>query len=204
MDWLTFFTKLAAAFAWPACVLTIAGLYRRKISDLLDRITRGKFPGGEFEFSENALRQLEYEKANAGVLESEIDEGESSGRDYYSLEAAWNLLSVLPRAAVLEAWRVLENAARDRLDHENEESCGSDSGSGSRYKSISALMLGEALEQRGIFSERHNLLFNELRTLRNTAAHENAGDESSITDEAGLEYLRLVRFLLNLVDPMQI
>ena len=58
MDILTFITRSIEGLAWPVCVLIVTLLFKVQIADLLSRVRKGKYPGGEFEFSEAAKEQI--------------------------------------------------------------------------------------------------------------------------------------------------
>jgi hypothetical protein len=90
------------------------------------------------------------------------------------------LAEVSPRAAVIEAWQLVEFASQELLEKRNVRLSKSDA--------ISPLRLGRALAEVGGLSPADLTLFNELRSLRNSAVHAKGFDPSP---DAATNYIEL-------------
>lgn len=192
MDTLTFISNIVASIAWPACVIVVALLFKEQLTDLLGRMVKGKIPGGEFEFSDSAKHQL----ANADQAEvPPLDDPDSSGHEQYSMDAAYQLLEALPRAAVIEGWRQLNAAALDRvIDIYEEMSSSSEDMEDFRLRQPPPSRVMGYLRQHNLLSSDQLALYEELRRLRNQAVH---ADDFDLTYEKAKEYLILTELLLD-------
>ena len=192
MDWLTFISNVIASTAWPISAVVIALLFRAQLTDLLKRITKGKFAGGEFEFSDSAQDQL----ADATEGSSSPLESNDSSKDENALDSAYRLLEISPRAAVVEAWRVMnDKALMTIMDHiENASEPGEFPYSGELIgRHLPTARMTEYFRKHRILAPDQIALFDELRRLRNHAAHH---DDFEIGDKKGKEYLILTELLM--------
>ena len=102
------------------------------------------------------------------------------------------LAAVSPRAAVVEAWREVERASLEAIE---------------RFKlaesprSLNVMVSAYALlVNRGLLSEEMKALFDQLRTLRNRAAH---GVDTSVSFSDAVEYVRLAAKLAAYLDAQE-
>ena len=196
MDYLTFTSKLIDSLAWPICTLVIALAFRTQIRDLLSRITKGKLPGGEFEFSPVAKEQLAVAAVpQSPVPESEDDDDEASpyAGETYNLDEAYELLDAAPQYAVIAGWRVLNRAAIDALSAYDESSGSDDYPS----KSPPPARVAGYLRDQGVLSPDQLALFDELRQIRNSAVHL---DDFKIDEHKAKEYLILAELLISKLE----
>ena len=201
MDYLTFTTKIVDALAWPVSVLIIAILCRNQLSDLFQRITKGKIAGNEFEFSESAQQQLvtAEDQITPPNLEDEYDSDSSDAEN--DLDTAYQLLETSPRAAVAEAWRHLYRAAIERISSfvEDESSESSMSSESLSYRDdyatrrLPPARVTAYLRQFSILSSDEIALFEELRRLRNQSVH---ASDFEIGEKKAKEYLILTELLM--------
>ena len=106
MDWLQFIASIIDSLAWPGAILAAVILLRRPLSALLPLLRRLKYKDFEVEF-DRKVRKLREEAVAAlpplpKTVPSQIPEE----------TALIELVSVAPRAAVLESWLLVESAAR--------------------------------------------------------------------------------------------
>ena len=174
MDWLTFFSHVISALAWPLTVIIILLILRRPLTNLFPYIQHLRFQGLEVEFGQ---------KMQALALEAQKilpRSPGSPGSEKQILEQKVELARVSPRAVVLESWLQLEQAAVDAIHRH-----------GIELKSTglrSPLILGNTLEESGILNGSTPAIYHQLRNLRNAAAH--ASDFSFSADSA-IEYAEL-------------
>ncbi len=171
MDIFTFIAQMTQALAWPVAVLAIFLIYRRQIAHLLTLVEHLRFEGIEVEFG-RGLAELKR------TVERELPKAEAPAAAEPRLrERLLQLAALSPRAVVLEAWLVLEEAALDVLKRRNINL--------SSREAHTPILLGHALEEAGVFDEGKQEIFLKLRNLRNAAAH--AGDFRFEADSA-MEY----------------
>ena len=192
MDWLTFIANIVSSVAWPASAVVIALIFRSQLTDLLKRITKGKFAGGEFEFSESAQGQL----ADAKVDLQTNDAPDDSSEDENELDVAYRLLEISPRAAIIEAWRIITERAQikimDEIEDSSESSDFTDSGD-LLGRHFPPARMTEYFRKYRILSADEIELFDELRHLRNQAKHV---EDFDIGDKKSKEYLILAELLM--------
>jgi hypothetical protein len=174
MDWLTFVASIIGSLAWPVTTLVIIAILYRPLINLFPSVQRLRFQGLELDF-DRQVHALAFEARTLlprarGVLDAEI-----------TLRAQWvELANFSPRAVVLEAWIQLEKAAIEASRRH-----------GLNLKTAernSPLLLGQALEEAGVFEGNTGVVFHQLRNLRNAAAH---ASEFSFTPDSAIEYADL-------------
>lgn len=155
MDWKEFVAALTNALAWPVAVVLLVALLRKEIRQLVPSLQ-------ELEYKDFRLRfGSEVEKASAELQvpepETPVKTETESAEDTQLIE----LSNISPRAAVLEAWRQVE-----------EELVRIATARGIRRSPrnmISAAV--QALEEKGVVVPDAQGSIERLRRLRNEAAH---------------------------------
>lgn len=180
MDSLTFIAEVIKAIAWPITVIIIFMVLRKPLAALFPLLQRLRFQGFEIDFT----RQVE---ALALEVRSQLPPQTSlSADDTEKRKRLTELANLSPRAAVVEAWLEVENAAKEASRRR-----------GLNLKSTevrSPLVLGSALEEAGILDGNMPGIFHQLRNLRNAAAH---ASEFAFTPETAIEYIDLALRLSN-------
>lgn len=148
---------LVAALAWPTALVWISYLFRREVRSLLSRVSRLKYKELEAKFDKKLLADAE-----AQVLEAKGRELPAlpAPDTLPKLEQLRRIAEISPRAAITEAWALVEVAAAE---------AGLVKG-----KTLSRLYpqtVVEHLATSGQLSEDSIGLLSKLRTLRNQAAH---------------------------------
>ncbi|MDX3936380.1 hypothetical protein [Stenotrophomonas sp.] len=175
MDWLTFVVELLKATAWPAAAIVIAFLFRSQIRDLLARIKKGKIGPAEFEF-EQGVRDLTEDLPPAVPIEQVPP-------------ADVTLASLNPRAAILEVWVKLE-AVMNRLASSN---------SVDSRRGRSSLYQARLLHKGGVITNDDMAMFNDLRVLRNQAAHD---EDFSPSIDSAIQYVWLAEALITRLNAL--
>lgn len=173
MDLLTFISKLAEAFAWPAVVLVVVFLLRKEVSTLFAIIKKVKAGPVEAEF-EREINELK------SVADAELQDVERQTPATPSQNELEQLAQINPRAAIIEAWRRLELAARRSLARVGITMTSADV--------ASPLAHARNLAKSALMSQEELVLFNDLRNLRNTSVH---AENFSPTLEAALSYIEV-------------
>tara|TARA_R110002167_G_scaffold269962_2_gene476488 strand:+ start:535 stop:1134 length:600 start_codon:yes stop_codon:yes gene_type:complete len=160
MDWKSFFASIVDSLAWPVVVLIVVILLKDKLSELLPRLKRFKHRDTEFEFAEK-VSELVRESEAQGEVEPNL-EGEEIAPDL-QFDSLIQLAEISPRAAVVEAYRILEVASQNAVQE--------------AYPNIDPKELRHPLRAKkllvksDILSEYQYDQLRDLRNLRNTAAH---------------------------------
>ncbi|MBB6134900.1 hypothetical protein HD842_003058 [Massilia aurea] len=75
MNWLQFWSSIVSSLAWPVCVVLVSLIFRKKLGDLLAKITKLELPGGiSTEFGKGLAN---VEQANVSAALSHTEAGET-------------------------------------------------------------------------------------------------------------------------------
>lgn len=154
MTSLEFVASLIESLAWPLVVLVAVWILRKPLGQLIPLLEKLKYKDLELDFSRRLEEAREVTAALPPAGREEIAAGES--------EAA-RLAAVSPRAAILEAWRVLESAILTAA-----HSLGESFSQQGRPLLVSAIT---ALERSGMIDRGLGDVLDDFRQLRNAAAH---------------------------------
>jgi hypothetical protein len=186
MDVLSFAAEIIKALAWPSAAVIIAFAFRKSISQLIPLLTRLKYKDLELEFGRE-VREVRAEAESA--LPTPADVQRIGGPPISTDVAA--LLPVSPRAAVLESWREVEDAAVRAVVRVGAPQ--------PQPASVPPLKLIRILQSMRVMQPEQAAIFESLRLLRNEAAHvpDFALSESSARDYSEVA-ARLVEYLNSL------
>jgi hypothetical protein len=159
VDWLTFFSEIVKALAWPGTIITLLVLLRKELPTIAKSLRKLKIKGVELEFGA-ATKAVATEvkdavpptTANARLL------GHSKDETLQKLKA---VSDVAPRAAILEAWLQVEAAAAELI----------------RQSGVPTASLGGPMRLRDMLlriealNPKQIAVFEDLRKLRNHAVH---------------------------------
>lgn len=186
MSILEFIASVVASVAWPSSVFGCIWLLRHELKKLFPFITSLKAPGVEITLDRqvSAVKEL----ADAAIPDSQSQiASESKG----AFDVVYRLLDISPRSALIESWRLLEQAGYLAL--------GSDIDSLKPHLRSPA-SFGEALRKAGrLTSEEMNIIM-KLRTLRNQAAHL---QELQIDEDTARDYVETAFKLYNVLESKQ-
>lgn len=152
--------RMIDALAWPVTAIVIVLMLRRHIGSLLSRLTHLRYRDAEADF-ETGLRKAE--SLAQEPLPDEAWEGEPrlSPKTYSEVQKELERLAeISARAAIVEAWRYVELAARATADVLGIKGRGAPTSEVVRELVKMQVFHGEAPD-----------LVEELRLLRNQAAH---------------------------------
>lgn len=185
-DWLEFIRHIAEAIAWPLAALVIAGRLGPELKKKLPSLTKFKAGPVEAEFTKEvaALRE-----------EAELDtpiaaEVQAVSRDETRLI---ELAKVSARAAIIEAWRIVEADATRAVESRAQRRAGPYPAERPR----NAFRLAKELGLLQILNAQEISLFNELRFLRNQAAHV---DDFETSFESAHNYIQLTQSLRSAIE----
>jgi hypothetical protein len=189
MDTLTFVAEMVKALAWPITVIVVLILLRRHILALLPLIRKLRLKEFEIEFAE----KVDELKDEAPRALRHMPARPASAAEQAEQQVIRQLADISPRAAVVEAWRVVEKTALELLRARKKIELPSDR--------MPPSDLGKLLHMTGALDSDQLWLFNKLRKLRNRAVHE---DFSDVDREAVLEYIEmangLTRYFIDLKE----
>lgn len=182
MDWLTFTAKLVDALAWPAVVFFVFLVLRKPLLGLLPQVRKFRFKEFEAEF-DRGITEIQARMADELPLEA----AELPAPESIEIRLG-NLASIAPSAAVMEAWKQVEAAAKLLI---------SSHGHSIDYQVSAPYSLIERTLGRGDLIEPKKVkIFRELRQLRNKVAH---ADQYEPTADQAVEYVHaamaLARFM---------
>ncbi|MGP6445689.1 DUF4145 domain-containing protein [Rahnella aceris] len=180
---------LISALAWPAVTVWLVIKFSDDLKQLILRLSRVKMGSAEAEFAENLAKAeaMANEEPVVQVNVNEREEAEFSKR----LSLLQRIAEVSPRAAILESWLLIEEAAGK-------------SGfiQGGTVPRINSLLFIDWLVKEGRIAPSTVNLIKKMRLLRNEAAH-TLGDFELTKDEAE-RYLKLaVQISLLIIEPEQ-
>lgn len=172
-DWPAFAADLVTALAWPLSALVIALIFRRPLLALLARLDELSWGDKSARFAQR-LDRLESE-ASPAPPEPDGPEIALTGDHARFLK----LLDLSPGAAVLDSWAGVEEALQSlAIEH--------------AVASGDASEAGRSLQKRGVLPARTICMIEEMRRLRNAAAHDMA---ISVSD--ALRFRNLAKGVLN-------
>ena len=186
MNWLQWSASIVESLAWPSSALLIALVFRSQIKDLLSKIRKLSWGDASADFSEeldkleSSGRQLEYN------ITSEDEEAEPIHDGRFE-----RMLLISPAGAVLDAWKPIQKQLEEisfvRFSQIKQKR---------HYTPQQAALM---LYKEGYITESDFHLINEMRNLRNIAAH---SDEISKAD--ALRFRDLARRIRSVLSKVEI
>ncbi|WP_333010378.1 DUF4145 domain-containing protein [Kluyvera sichuanensis] len=180
------FVEFVSVAAWPSVTVWFLKKYGDDVKTLILRLSKIKMGSAEAEFSENLsiVEAIVTEKQQESeTLEAPPDNDEFNKR-VYSLK---RIADASPRAAIMESWLLIEEAA-ERGGFTNKEK-------GSKIRSVDYL-IDSLLEENEISKSTANLI-SEMQRLRNKAAHSINFDLTKIEAERYIKTAVQVSLLIN-------
>jgi hypothetical protein len=176
MDWLTFISKIIESLAWPSVPIAVLLIIRKELPTIAKSLRRFKYKDVELEFGESAKAVANETKV---VLPEPTNYAQLPIEQKSTAESRLEAIAdIAPRAAILEAWLLVEAAAADVIQKKN-------LGSLSAYPG--PLRLRETLQKGNILNSRQIAVFEQLRKLRNDAVHV---PDAEFTKEAAINYIQ--------------
>lgn len=176
MDWLTFISKLIESLAWPSVLIVVLLIIRKELPAIAKSLRRFKYKDVELEFGESAKAVANETKA---VLPEPTNNAQLPIEQKLAAESRLEAIAdIAPRAAILEAWLLVEAAAADVIQKKS-------LGNLSTYPG--PLRLRETLQKGDILNDRQVAVFEQLRKLRNDAVHV---PDAEFTRDAAINYIQ--------------
>lgn len=155
---MTFTVEMTKALAWPVAVALGIFYFKGEVAKLLPRLKKLKHKDTELEFAER-IEELAKDVAASGEKLQPPAPGERLSNDY---EVLMRLSDISPRSAVTEAFRTVEAAAARALTKAYPEL--------REQRAMPPIQLLKLLRGK-VLDEQSYRQLNELRMLRNNAAH---------------------------------
>lgn len=183
MDYFQFIASIIDSLAWPVAVVLIILLLRKAILRLLRRIKIFRYKDIEFEFSEK-LAEVERDASKLGFVINRTVPDVSQVNRYATLA------QISPNAAILEAWSDVELAVLELAREKAPDF--------PKIKTFTSKL--RLLHQIEVIDDQTAALIDDLRALRNLAAHpDNSVKISTVEAERyGLTALRAASALREL------
>ena len=148
------FVEIVKALAWPISAVWLGYIFRAEVRQLLSRVSSLKYKDMEASFE----KKLTEAENTAKTIQN--PEKEETVEELTQKEQLLRIAEVSPRAAVVEAWTLIETAAlKNGL------------WTGSAIKRTNPKMIIEHLQKTKKFSPESLELIENLRRIRNQASH---------------------------------
>lgn len=152
--------SLINALAWPITVLIVISIFRSELGVLLSRLSQLRYKEFEANFKE---RLSDLEKQTHFPLEPAREGAPSKKEEMFKKEERFSTIAnVAPRSAIMQAWIAVEKSVLDAAERvaviEPER------------RTNNTLM--RELVRRHVVDDNLMSTYNELRALRNEAAHQ--------------------------------
>lgn len=188
MDWLTFLSKIVEALAWPAVVVGVLLYLRKEFPSIVRSLRKLKFKDVELEFGEEAIALAAETKRIVPAAKSDV---KLLGQDEDAVVARLNSIAELsPRAAILEAWLLVEAAAADLIRKQSSMALTANPG---------PMRIREGLRRAEVLTPPQEAAFEHLRRLRNEAVH---APEAEFTAAAVAGYIESAVAMASYLEDM--
>ena len=183
--------RLVEALVWPITlfilIFVFLYLFRTQVTQLLERLIEISYRGVKLRFG----KELDEAEVTAKSIKSPTIKGiktepEPSTQEY-ALDRFSQIASFSPRSAVIEAWLVVETAIIEAAQKLGME----------RRTFTQLRNVVDELVRDNILEKRVMNLFNELREIRNRAAHTN---ELGISIDDAIRYAELCLILSDTIN----
>ncbi|OEE78502.1 DUF4559 domain-containing protein [Vibrio genomosp. F6] len=151
---MNYVVEIIKAVAWPLSIVWLGYLFRTEVRGLFGRVSTLKYKDMEASF-EKQLTKVENEAK--GINEAKT---KPLIADLPKAEQLLRIAEVSPRAAIVEAWTMIEVAAAERAVK-----------SGVQFPRTNPKMIVNYLAHCDEFSDSNIEVIEQLRKLRNRAVH---------------------------------
>jgi hypothetical protein len=178
-----YLVEIIKSLAWPIAAVWLGYIFKGEIRKLLGRVSSLKYKDMEASF--------EKELADAEIKASKLTQPslQESTEALSQTDQLLRIAEVSPRAAIVEAWTLIETAAlKNGLT------------SGSAMQRTNPKMIVNYLANIGRFSNESLELIEQLRKLRNRASHM---PDFTISQSEAERYLDLAVKSANIINSRQ-
>jgi hypothetical protein len=187
MCWQGFLSNVIDSIAWPIVALIGIWLMKKPLCELIPLLTKFKFAGAEAEFGQSL------EEARAQLEENVPDISRSVDSVNPELNKLLKVAQHSPTAAIMDSWRLVEQAIRKAATRQGYDDIRHGKGS------ATIASMQRHLQRNNDLSRAVTDFFHELRNLRNQAAH--IGDVAINTADA-MQYIDLALSLVQHYDNL--
>jgi hypothetical protein len=202
LDWKSFTVAIVGALIWPITVLVVLLILRRPITTLLETTRRFKASGFGSDIDVDFGAQAEGLVESGVRLVAEHVDGAADGAGEGGDPLQGNLLPdledrfkdlssivyIAPQGTILEAWTIIEQELISLAEQHGTEQPG-------QHRSMRRMI--NDMTDASILHKSEAILLDELRFLRNQAAHPNTKNE--LSPESALYYLEASNLALALL-----
>ncbi|EJK9925734.1 DUF4145 domain-containing protein [Cronobacter sakazakii] len=178
---------LVSALAWPLAFVWFVHKYGNDVKDLILRLSKLKLGNAEAEFNLglNAAEEL----ANGTLLVEASKDLQEEGFEFSKRMAQLERIAeVSPRAAIMESWLLIEEAAGKAGFIQ-----------GASVPRINSLLFIDWLVKEGKIDQSTAVLVERMRKLRNKASHLK---DFELTKDEAERYLKIaVQIYLLIIEP---
>jgi len=172
---------LVSAISWPVAVVWIAYLFRADLRALATRVSHLKYKDIEASFE----KELSNTEAKVEAITSQQPAALPDSELQSKIDQLQRIATISPRAAILESWILIENAAGQ-----------SGFAQGANIPRINSILFVEWLIREGKLPTNSIEIVSSLRKLRNKAAHL---PDFSVSQEEAERYIKLAARISTLI-----
>lgn len=181
------FADLVSALAWPLAFVWFVQKYGNDVKELILRLSKVKFGNAEAEFY-LGLKVAEELANETLVVEASKDIPKESTEFSQRMAQLERIADVSPRAAIMESWLLIEEAAGKAGFVQK-----------AAVPRINSLLFIEWLVREGKIDEPTANLVNRMRMLRNKASHLR---DFELTKDEAERYLKIAtQISLLIIEP---
>jgi uncharacterized protein YutE (UPF0331/DUF86 family) len=147
-----YIVEIIKAIAWPVAIVWVGYVFRAEVRQLLGRVSSLKYKDMEASFDKQ-LAKAESEYQSISIEKKSSD-------DLSQIEQLLRIAEVSPRAAIVEAWTLIEMAASKQGLK-----------AGVALQRTSPKMIVDYLQSSGELPPNSIEIIEQLRKLRNQAVH---------------------------------
>lgn len=184
-----FFASIIGSLAWPAAIVTVVFIFRAQIKALGTRLTSLRYGSVEIDFGKTL------ERVEEAVSRETIERGEITRKVVptaleNSAERFERLAELSPAAAVQEAWLDVESMLRTMAAHHGIDN----------ERTRAPAYLINAMARKRVIDARTTGILNDMRNLRNAAAH-GQGLAWDLTKEDALRFGEMADEVVRILAP---
>lgn len=177
--------RLFEILIWPIVVVVLAILFRRNISELITRVQRIKGEKWEIEIRDQIAQASETAKE---LLPEIVNVETKKAITEINIQ---ELAKTFPSAAVFEAWKLVEKAAKELIERKGYKH---DYNIDTPYK-----LIEDSLIKGHLADKQTGMLFHDLRQLRNKLAHSQG---FTVSPDLASQYVELAIRLRDKLDKI--
>lgn len=151
---MNYIVEIIKSLAWPISIIWLGYMFRSEVRQLLCRISSVKYKDLEASFEKGLIEAETVANSIPDIKKEDIP------TQITQEEPLFRIAEISPRAAVVEAWTLIENAALK-----------SGLSNGSVVQRVSPKMIIDYLKISKKFSSESLALIENLRKIRNQATH---------------------------------